>query len=334
MLSLLLPALLGSAQAATILSVDASNDRLVRIDTATQVQTVVGALGFAYDFGDAAYDAATGTFYIIVARPTPALYAYNINTGVMTLRGTLAVDEVFAAGFDPATRQIFAVQNSTANFYRMDPSNGAMTMIANSGVAADGGFWDATRGGLVVNQIAAQDFSLIRPNGTVTHLGTNGNYSDNNDFDLDPATGLIWSYDWSRNWRSIDNTTYAVQSSGTSGYSTDALAIVGASQPPPVILEFTQATCPGPISVSLSGFTPNGNIGLIRGTGPGTFTIPSGGCAGTMINLAHPAFLRFVTADAAGNLTMNATSGPMHCGMYFQAVDMSTCRPSTVDNLP
>ena len=101
-----------------------------------------------------------------------------------------------------------------------------------------------------------------------------------------------------------------------------------------MILEFTQATCPGPISVSLSGFTPNGNIGLIRGTGPGTFTIPSGGCAGTMINLAHPAFLRFVTADAAGNLTMNATSGPMHCGMYFQAVDMSTCRPSTVDNLP
>lgn len=334
MLTWMVMALISGAEASTMLLVDATNDRLVAIDTVTQVNTVIQSLGFAYDFGDATYDPATGIYYIIVARPSTSLYAYDTATGTMTLRGSLAINEVFAAGFDPSSGYIYAVQNSTSNFYRMDPSNGTMTLIGNIGVAADGGYWDSVRGGLVVNRIATQELHLVLANGNHSLIGDNGVYSDNTDFDRDYGTDLLWSYDWSRNYRSLSSATLAIQSSGSYGFASDAMAIVDSvSPPPPAPLEFSfsSGSCPGPLTLSFSGFTPFGAIGFVRGTGPGSFSVPRGGCAGTTMDLASPSFMRFLYADASGNLTLNVNSQAHHCGYYYQAMDMSTCGVTDYD---
>ena len=327
---MVLALLLAQAHAGTYLAIDAAGDQLVTVDTATRATRVVGPLGFNYDFGDAAYDDATGTFYIVQARPTPSLAAVDVATGRVTLIGPLAVNEIFAADVEPASGQIIAIQNSTGDLYRIDPQTAATTFVAATGIAADGGYWDDARGGLVVNTIAQQNYTLVDLSGRTRPLANNNAFTDNNDFDLEVATGRIFSMDWSTNWRGYDGSTFALVASGQTAYNTDAGAIIDNTPFSQVTLQAIGGACPGPVSVQISGLTPGGQVAVARANAAGNFAIPVGGCAGTQLGLRSPSLLYQTAAPKNGTLSVRPTLAAGFCGSLLQAIDLTTCAVSNV----
>ena len=83
--------------------------------------------------------------------------------------------------------------------------------------------------------------------------------------------------------------------------------------------------CPGPVSVTASGFTPNGQVALVRGAGPGLTVAPPGVCGGTQLGLASPSVVAVGAADAAGGRTWTTNLGAAACATELVAVDLTTC---------
>ncbi len=97
------------------------------------------------------------------------------------------------------------------------------------------------------------------------------------------------------------------------------------------------ATCPGggPIVISWSGATPRGQVGLIYARNTGSFHIPNGPCAGTVLGLGNNQ-IQLVWQGGAGNdgsRTLNSNAGNGACGGYLQLLDVTTCTPSNVVRL-
>ncbi len=92
--------------------------------------------------------------------------------------------------------------------------------------------------------------------------------------------------------------------------------------------------CPGSVSLSLTGATPEGQVAFGWGSGEGAFTLPPGLCAGAEIDLADPHPLIVLTADPSGAISRNETVGAGACGRLLQALDITTCGASNVAGLP
>jgi len=93
------------------------------------------------------------------------------------------------------------------------------------------------------------------------------------------------------------------------------------------------ASCPsgGPIQVSWSGATPNGQIALIFARNQGSFIIPNNyPCAGTQLGLDSNQIQLVFQGGAGknGSRTLNAAAGPNACGGHLQLLDLATCGTS------
>lgn len=86
-------------------------------------------------------------------------------------------------------------------------------------------------------------------------------------------------------------------------------------------------SCPGGKILTITGATPLGGIALAHGNA-GTFTIPSGSCAGLELDLATPTLAGFFNADVNGDFNLNFNVPAGLCGRSVQAVDMTTCLAS------
>jgi hypothetical protein len=93
-------------------------------------------------------------------------------------------------------------------------------------------------------------------------------------------------------------------------------------------------TCPGTVRLRVSDATPNGKVALGRSPKTGTFIIPGGACAGTKLDLDNPSKLAIVTADGDGDVTLSRNAPPGACGVFLQAVDLSSCGVSNVVQVP
>lgn len=103
--------------------------------------------------------------------------------------------------------------------------------------------------------------------------------------------------------------------------------------PPSLGLSLT-GSCPGPIAVDVVGATPLGGVALVYGTAGG-YTIQSGPCAGTTLDIGNPVLARVLPADASGALSF--TSPPLSsgsCGLTVQAIDVATCSTSNPTLIP
>lgn len=93
-------------------------------------------------------------------------------------------------------------------------------------------------------------------------------------------------------------------------------------------------TCPGAGTVRVANATPNGTVVFASGNPNGSFTIPNGNCAGRSLPLGSPRIRATRSADANGNITINANFGAGVCGASFLAVDVTTCAVTPVATLP
>ncbi|MDA1259687.1 MAG: hypothetical protein O3A20_03610 [Planctomycetota bacterium] len=85
-------------------------------------------------------------------------------------------------------------------------------------------------------------------------------------------------------------------------------------------------SCPGPVTISASGGTPNGSMAMLHGA-PGNFTqnSPNKPCLGLQLSLAAPSFAGFMSLNASGVGALNVNLPPAACGRVLQLVDMATC---------
>jgi len=90
-------------------------------------------------------------------------------------------------------------------------------------------------------------------------------------------------------------------------------------------------SCPGRITASASGATPNGTVAYVFGAAQGSTTIPGGPCAGTRLDVQGG--VRLVgtdSADGSGNSSLSGNAPAGACGRYLQALDVSPCTTSNV----
>lgn len=83
-------------------------------------------------------------------------------------------------------------------------------------------------------------------------------------------------------------------------------------------------TCPGPVTLDIAGATPFGGVALAYGPA-GTFSIPSGSCAGTSLDIGAPTLATILGADAGGAVSFSVTLPAGACGLTVQAVDLGAC---------
>ncbi len=91
-------------------------------------------------------------------------------------------------------------------------------------------------------------------------------------------------------------------------------------------------SCPGLTTIDVTGANAFAGIALTYGAA-GSFTIPSGGCAGTVLDINGPTLAGIFGADASGSLSISVTLPAGVCGLTVQAVDTNDCSVSNTDTL-
>ncbi|NOG55482.1 MAG: hypothetical protein HND57_14370 [Planctomycetes bacterium] len=119
-----------------------------------------------------------------------------------------------------------------------------------------------------------------------------------------------------------------------SSHGRDDAFIVKFNPNPGVQLSITP-TCPdgGPINVSWTGATQDGQVALIYARCEGAFLVPDGNpCAQTELGLCSSQIqlARTLNSDANGEGDVNGNTGSGVCGGYLQLLDLTTCETSNV----
>lgn len=92
--------------------------------------------------------------------------------------------------------------------------------------------------------------------------------------------------------------------------------------------------CPGTISLSVSGATPNGSVIFAVAAAEGVSFVPVGNCAGTELGLDRPSLLAVLRANGAGEISLTRNINASKCGRWLQAVDGASCAVSNTEQLP
>jgi len=86
-------------------------------------------------------------------------------------------------------------------------------------------------------------------------------------------------------------------------------------------------TCPGPMTLDVVNATPSSNVAIVHGLA-GSFTKPSGTCAGIVLDILNPALGALIGTDAAGAASLPLNAPAAACGQTVQGVDVATCTAS------
>lgn len=198
-----------SAVAAGLLyAIQDDTRNLISIDPDSLVVTTIGSTGVAEgNFGDLAYDEASGVMYWIAGRGNDQLYTINLGTGAATLVGSHGISDLFSLASDGT--DLFA-QATNGSVYTLDAGTAAATLIGSNGIYPGGYDWNGDTGQLISLAAGSQIFSDInRTNGTSTFLGAGGGFINDNDVAYDADRGLYWAGDWSGDLYAFNAGTYS-----------------------------------------------------------------------------------------------------------------------------
>lgn len=109
------------------------------------------------------------------------------------------------------------------------------------------------------------------------------------------------------------------------------LAVNGTCGPPGFMLTKT-GTCPGPVTLSSSNGTPNRPVAVLYGNA-GSFTKPSGACAGLTLGIQNPTLAVMLNNNGAGAASVSFNTTAAFCGKTVQFVDVQTCTASNTVTL-
>jgi hypothetical protein len=93
-------------------------------------------------------------------------------------------------------------------------------------------------------------------------------------------------------------------------------------------------TCTAGLDVNLTGFTPFGNVAVMRGFGAGADAVAGGACGGTTTGLSSLSMMMTLVADANGEISLSPTVGAQACVAWVQMMDETTCDLTDAMPLP
>lgn len=225
--------LLSTVQAGTIYYIDDSSNSLRTMDPNTYATALVGATGVGGDFGDLAYNSATGTLFWAPGRGNDNLYTLNMATGAATLVGAHGVSDLFGLAYDPLTGMLYG-QSSSSSFYSLDMNAGAATLIGSNSVYPGGLTYNGTLGALVLSSAGTGDFYTVNPaSGAATLLSVGSGFLNDNGLAYDPDRDIYWTNDWSGFVYQYDANTFARSAVLSEQGALDGIVyIAGAAQVP------------------------------------------------------------------------------------------------------
>ncbi|MFT4625780.1 MAG: hypothetical protein ACI8PZ_004451 [Myxococcota bacterium] len=95
--------------------------------------------------------------------------------------------------------------------------------------------------------------------------------------------------------------------------------------------------CPGPLTFSMTGISPGGQVAVLTANSPGLSAVPAGPCAGAELPLDPRGLsLRVIRTDADADgmdMIMPAVPAPA-CGLYVTALDLTTCEAAEPMMIP
>lgn len=94
-------------------------------------------------------------------------------------------------------------------------------------------------------------------------------------------------------------------------------------------------TCPGMTTLSATGGTPNGKVGIVWSTSEGNSELGRGPCADSVSGLDNPRLFRIQDLDGSGSFSLTRNAPAPVCGRFIQLVDaLADCALSNVSQVP
>jgi len=192
--------LLNAASAGMLYGVDDATNTLISINPDSLAVTAIGSLGVGSgDFGDLAYDEASGTMWWAAGRGNNSLYTINLATGAAALVGSHGIDDLFALGTVEGT---LYGQNTAGDIYQFNTATGAPTYFGHNSVYPGGFDWNPDAEQMIL-LAAGNGVYSVDETGVVTLLATPGFVNDC-DIAYDGDRGVFWAADWSHNLYQYD----------------------------------------------------------------------------------------------------------------------------------
>ncbi len=191
--------LLNAASAGTIYAVKDDGHTLITIDPVSLGVATVGSLGVATgDFGDLAYDGASGTMWWAAGRGNDSLYTINLATGAPTLVGAHGIDDLFT--LSTVGGKLYG-QSTSGNVYELNPTTAAPTLLGSNSVYPGGYDWNPDAGLMVLTEAGGNGafYSVDLTTGAATLLSAGAGFINDNDVAYDGDRGVYWVGDYGGN---------------------------------------------------------------------------------------------------------------------------------------
>ena len=178
-------------------TINTSTDQLQAISLATGVIETIGPIGFDLQFGDLAFDRASGNMYLIEARPNRRLHSINTSTGAATLLGEHGVEDLFGAGYHIPSGTLYASGETPRGWYRMNTSTATAVFLGEPDASLTDIAWDPIRETFVGYEgLSGKLYSISLGTGDTT-LIANLTFINNGGIEVDPLTGDYYIIDLS-----------------------------------------------------------------------------------------------------------------------------------------
>jgi len=278
-------------------------DEATGVSMGTVTTTNSNDAGLGYD--------STRNLYIVTDPVQDIVLTFDANGGLVNQWASPSLGPVGAA-YD-STRDVYWISDWwTDTISSIDPTTGAVittwSMAALGCTRTTGAAYDAVNDQITVggrDQTSA--FVVDAATGAlVRSFPVQGGTTNDPQGISDSSSGNIWHSTWTGNM-------FYELDLGNGGGGGLALSMTG--------------TCPGVMNISVTGATAAGSVALAYGNA-GSFTLPSGSCAGLVLDIANPTLAAFFTADSAGSVAISPNIPGAVCGLTLQAVDMATCSKS------
>lgn len=294
---------------------------------------VVGSTGYS-QINNMAKSPA-GKFYAAAGYGVPCtIIEINPATGVGTPVSTTTLNSIRGMAYLGST--LYAINDSSGtgigmdDLYTLDPITGTATYVGSTGyfgvqaiTAANGLLygWEIGSGsgigeGLITISTATGAGTDVNP-----ALGNSG--SSIQALCTSPSGDVYGAQNSIYKVNLGDGSTTLI---GSGGYSDLRGAEFSASGPPAFTLSKT-GSCPGPVTLSSVNGTPNGGVAVLSGHA-GSFTKPSGACAGLTVPLSNPTLRAIITNDGAGSASFSFNAPSAACGATIAFVDTASCTAS------
>jgi len=240
---------------------------------------------------------------------------YSVNFGANPGGGLVYVAAMFGISGSPSTDSYFIKiqdQSGTPSY------NTYGFYVGNNG----GGGAYGTFGTLPITALEGRIDVYVGPSGQMV--------MDIDEFDDGSIEQTVMSPGLASATGGLGNTGFGLGTYGTITF--DDYEVNGGCGGGPGFTLAKSGTCPGLMTLDTANGTASSSVAILYGNA-GTFTKPSGTCAGLTLGIASPNLGAFIGSNGAGAASLSFNTSAAFCGKTVQAVDVSSCTASNTITL-